>query len=167
MHSRSIAQTGYGGSGELVVNIIFNKSRDFISKKNELISDCFRVLFVQHDCLCRCRMVFYYWINSFIKIYIMWAMFAITSSWVWMSWSWDMFLRQLFANNLWRTLLTSPTQTKYLSLWPRIWAQINFYRVEHEHARIWLGSVLFTYVRYNHISMYSLSYSRFFTFREE
>ena len=62
LHSQSIAQTDCGGSesGEVCVYIIFNKSRDFISKKNGLISDCFCILFVRRDCLCRCRMVFYY-----------------------------------------------------------------------------------------------------------
>ena len=62
LHSESITQTGYGGSesGEVCVNIIFNKSRDFISKKNGLIDDCLCVLFVRRDCLCRCRMAFYY-----------------------------------------------------------------------------------------------------------
>ena len=62
LHSKSIAQTGYCGSesGEVCVNIIFNESRDFISKKNGLISDCLYVLFVRRDWLCRWRMSFYY-----------------------------------------------------------------------------------------------------------
>ena len=48
LHSQSIAQTGCDGSesGEVCVYIIFNRSCDFISKKNELISDCFCILFV-------------------------------------------------------------------------------------------------------------------------
>ena len=59
LHSQSIAQTVCGGSesDEACVYIIFNKSRDFISKKNGLIGD---ILFVRRDCLCRCRMTFYY-----------------------------------------------------------------------------------------------------------
>ena len=51
LHFQSIAQTDYGKSetDEICVNIKFNKSRNFISEKNELISDCFRV---RRDCLC-------------------------------------------------------------------------------------------------------------------
>ena len=62
LHSQSIAQTSYGGSesGKTCVYIIFNKSRDFASKKIGLIGDCFCVLFVRCDCLCRRRMTFYY-----------------------------------------------------------------------------------------------------------
>ena len=58
LHFQSIAQTGYdeSESGEACVYIIFNKSRDFY----ELINNCFCVLFVRRDCLCKRRMIFYY-----------------------------------------------------------------------------------------------------------
>lgn len=60
LHSQSIVQTICDGSksGEVCVDIIFNKSRDFISNMNGLISDCFCILFVRRDCLCRCRIGF-------------------------------------------------------------------------------------------------------------
>ena len=59
LHSQTIAQTGYGGSesGESCVYILLNKSCDFIFKKNELICDCFCILFVRRDSLCRCRAI--------------------------------------------------------------------------------------------------------------
>ena len=69
MHSQSITQTGYyrSESDEVCVDIIFSKSCDFISNKNGLISDCFCVLLIQYDYLCRCHITFYYYINSFVK----------------------------------------------------------------------------------------------------